>query len=795
MQTFKWPISRSKEEYKKILSDDNYRGLFTEVLEEIKEKTQEKEWVFDAQEMAEITGTNEVDTEKILKYIYNLKYFRVDEPTLNKEDNKFKTNPRFSKEVFEKTKIKYEILSKQKQLGEYFEGKFPDRKVELNKERFKKIEEILKSLRELRNVSTIVSSWQECLASYELLKFEKGEEPQEREIGSYLGLDDFRLRNRNWGKEIKKRGFTFNPSKNVSRTTTKIEAKRKKIKGALERLKEDKKYVTIEDLRKETKINLVTLRKYVGKMNLGINTVKKAGRKEKENKIMLSYQSFDEEYLPTAIEIAEDVGLSKEYTRDICKDLGLLLLESKLLKKKQLLQTLRKLEEEGEDITMLSNTEILDGVYDEGYDMCVNTVSKWRNVLEDEKRIPPNKFKETMKNKYIKYKDTYLDIIKEKMKGKKRINLTNVAKEVSERFGENVPPYRIWKLRDVTGIPKLLDNEERYQNIVNIYVSDPSIGMVDWAEESKVSIGFLYDALRQFRKNPELLEKFNAPQKITSKSKIKVKPLVKAFKAIGNTNRVKILQSIAETGESTVSGVIEDMEYEEAKWRNTTEYHLDVLEDAGMIDRDNGGFSITEKGEMLIPVLRRWDVEDIVPEEIFGPGYNKPFFALAVSKEEKQLKEIVSFMREKKGYVPFDSPSQASSERHPVHDDEPRRSRFKKYFESSKGVYKLKESDFPFLANIIETVRTVWSPRNLIEVCRNYGVDYMKVRELTIMLADKKKIDEFDIGLPAEESHKYMNFIKDNFSDLCKRARIDVDYKSIKKSYDRRNEMNVLEIE
>ena len=54
MQTFKWPFSKSKKEYEKILSDNDYRALFNEVLEEIEDRTQEREWVFDSQEMAKI---------------------------------------------------------------------------------------------------------------------------------------------------------------------------------------------------------------------------------------------------------------------------------------------------------------------------------------------------------------------------------------------------------------------------------------------------------------------------------------------------------------------------------------------------------------------------------------------------------------------------------------------------------------------------------------------------------------------------------------------------------------------
>jgi len=801
MKTFSWPVEKEREVYESILSEDLSRKLFCNVLDEIERRAHyEESLIFDSPEIAASLNENTEKVDEILRYIFNLRSFRTSEPHLLRSGDKFRAKPdKFSKQNIETLKIKYKILSQQRKLSEYMKENLLDKKTELNEKQAGEIERSLEQLKEMHNKSTISFRWPEFLAHYELFKFKEGKIPTEKEVARFMGLKEARLHGRKWVDETRRRGYQIEFSEHVPILTARRISKKQKVKNIYNRLKREKKAVTIENLEEETSIPTVTLRKYASELELKLENVNKVRRKSKEEKVRDSYKKFSGEFLPTKTEIAEDTGISKVYVGDICKDLGLSLLDGKLLKKKQVLLTFRNLQQEGGDTEMLSDTELHDYTLDMGYEMSFNTVKKWRRELEKDGKIPVPKTREMYKPKYTKYKDAYLEIVQRKKKKGERIRFTSVAREISKRFEEPVPVHRVWKLRDVTGIPKLLDNEGRYQNIVNVFKNNPDIKMSEWAERSEVSIGFLYDALRQFRKDSYLLEKFDAPKDITNRLRVRQKPLIKAFKAIGNTNRLKILKSLSEEGELAVGEIIEELGYQESKWRNTIEYHLDVLEDAGMITIDNGNVDVTQKTESLMPAIQQWQLEEVIPEEIFGPGYNKPLFTLAISKGERKLKEIIKFMRERKGAVPFDLPSYVASERHPVHESSKlRREKFKKYLDSLLGTYEIKEDYLPFLADVIENVRVIWSPQNLIDICKQKGLDYMKVRSMTMRLADRKSINEFDlgnVGISEDESREYMNFIKDNFFNLCERVKLIVPYKSVKLEHDKRYEVDVLKVE
>jgi DNA-binding transcriptional ArsR family regulator len=399
--------------------------------------------------------------------------------------------------------------------------------------------------------------------------------------------------------------------------------------------------------------------------------------------------------------------------------------------------------------------------------------------------------------KHLKYQESYLKLVKTKMKNKEKIVLKRIAEELSEEFHEEVPEHRISELRNATGIPVLLDNEARYRNIVKIYEKHPEMQMEDWSEEARVSMGFLYDALRQFKKLPQLRKKFEVPDEMLGRLKTRENPMIKAFRAIGNTNRIKIIKCLIEQNDIPLDEILEKIEYDPAKWRDTFEYHLEVLEDAGIVSLSyyNNKINLTSLGEDISSHIKAWDIDEIVPEEIFGPGFNKPLFALAISGGDiKALKEIVKFMREVKGHTPIDVPSAKARERYPVHKYWGRK--FKKYLNNFLGKYQIKEEHLQFLGPLILNVRDFFSTSHISipHLCKIKDVDYNRVRNITFALVDRGSVDEFYLQVPQEQALKYMNFIKDNFYAICERMKLQVPQKNVKLEQDRHNEIYSLKL-
>ena len=182
-------------------------------------------------------------------------------------------------------------------------------------------------------------------------------------------------------------------------------------------------------------------------------------------------------------------------------------------------------------------------------------------------------------------------------------------------------------------------------------------------------------------------------------------------------------------------------------------------------------------------ILNNWDIGKIVPEEIFGPGYNKPLFVSKISKKPKSLKKIVKEMREQKGRKPFMNPSSESSERHPVHDDLHRRKKFKKYLRSKFGVYDIKGEYLDLITSVIDGAENASLPENLQlanakkEVSstqyirrevRERNLNYLKLRKMVESLVLGSEVYQGQYGLSGNEALRYMNFIKDNYTMLCK---------------------------
>jgi DNA-binding transcriptional ArsR family regulator len=519
---------------------------------------------------------------------------------------------------------------------------------------------------------------------------------------------------------------------------------------------------------------------------------------ERVEKIKKAYEQLKGEFLPTSLEISEKTGIYLQKVTEICRDQNIKLLHQNWSGLKVMYQHLKDLMNVSVDVSETVNSTLQDYVNTMGYYLSHNTFRKYRHILEKMKLIPESRRmrERLMPRKYLKYQESYLKLVKNKMKDKEKIILKRIAEELSEEFDEEVPEHRISELREITGIPILLDNETRYKNIVKIYEKHPEMQMEDWAEESKVSIGFLYDALRQFKKLPGLKKKFNVPDEMLSRLKTKENPMVKAFRAIGNTNRVKILKCLIEGDDITLDEILERVGYEN-KWRDTFEYHLEVLEDAGIVSLSyyNNNINLTSLGEDISSHIKAWDTDGIVPEDIFGPGYNKPLFALAISGGDiKALKEIVKFMRELKGHTPIDVPSAKARERYPV--DKRWGKNFKRYLNNFLGKYQIKEEHLQFLGPLILNVRDFFSTSHISipHLCKIKEVEYGRVRDITLALVDRGDVDELYLQVPQEQALKYMNFIKDNFYAICERMKLQIPQKNLKLEYNRSNEIYSLKL-
>jgi DNA-binding transcriptional regulator YhcF (GntR family) len=806
---------QARETFDTFINEEESRHLLYNVLDKIREKThpegQESKWAFYSEDFSK--EMSDVDLEKLdntLQFLFNVKWFRIWHPSLNKpkESQQYVAVPRkFSSTKVENAKTRYEILTTQIKLRRYIQDNIPNDNVILDKKQIEETKSLLGYLKELHEKTTQPRTWEEALVAYFMLKSSLKRNPRQYEVSEVVGLSDYRFfRGRTeLSREIEKKGFKLKFSYHDKLN---FEEKSKKVKRAYDELKKQEIILTIPRIARKAGLSRSQAERYVKELKLEVIPGQNVSRIENTKKVKQAYGKLHYEVYctgkeipeeaklyPTAKEIAEETKLSTSTIRKICKQHGLKFLPDPRIGLRIMYKHIKDFIESGRNISEMSNPSLEDYILTKGVDFSHNTIKKWRYELEDRGMIPKSRRREEAKQppKHLKYQQAYLELVKEKLSKQKRIVLTRVAEELSRQFGEAVPEHRIWKLRDVTGIPVLLDNEARYQNIVDVYKQNPKMHMEEWADEARVSTGFLYDALRQFRKHPDLIKKFGVPYEMLDRLETRENPLMKAFKAIGNTNRVKIIKSLIQEDGIGLDRILNKLGYDISKWTDTFEYHLEVLEDADIVTREDSNIFLTGLGKSISSNIDTWDIDEIVPEEIFGPGYNKPLFTLAIGGGGiKALKEIVKYMREEKGRVPFDVPSAEASERHPVTDY--LRHRFKKYLSDFLGKYQIKEEHLPFLGPLIVDVRTVFSPKTIPDLCKRAGIEYMRVRDITVYLADKGSVDEFYLQMPREKALKYMEFIKDNFSAICQRVKLHTPQKNVKLEEDRHNEIYSLKL-
>lgn len=797
MQVFSWSLDKERQVYEKILDDGESRKVLNSVLDEISERAKRKDSLtFKSSDIAAATGNDDSKVDETLRYLFNLRIFRVNEPYLTRSGDNFRIKPEsFPKKRVEMLKAKYETIAEQRHIEKFIEASFPDKRISLSDDQAEELGKSLDSLKELHDKTTIPFRWQEFLATYELLKHRNGTEPDGMGVARVMGLKDGRLKGRNWIEETKSKGYEVSLSLHVPVQTDRKNKKKQRVEDSYKKLKLEKGHVTAEELTGETSIKDHLVRVYSEELGLKLDRSSRVRRNERIEEIKNAYEMFNTEYLPSKIEIEDETGVPKDYVKKVCRSLGLPLLNDSQINKKRVLKVFRDLQKQGVDTNAMSD-EKFSGYVNNEYKVCFNTIRDWRRELEKENKIEIPKTRDMSKVKYTKYEGAYRDIVSRKMKNGEKIRLVAVAKELSELFGENLPVHRVWALRDATGIPKAMNNEARYENIVKVFKENPAISMEDWAEKAQVSNGFLYNTLRDMKKDSEMLERLNAPKSIIERFAVRESPVLKEFKALGNANRMKILKVLGQKDEMTVGEILDEMGYDRSKWQNTIEYHCDVLERVGMIIEDKGSFAVTEKTEMIMPLIQEWDLEKVVPEEIFGPGYNKPLFISALSGNKKSLKEILRIMREYKGHMPVVVPSSEASERHPVHEaSKTRRLRFRKYLNSQFGMHEIKKDYSDFLVGVTSKVKEVSStdsisketkkretlpPQYILKEVNEQGLRYMKIRDMMDELLRKKVLYQFQEGLSDDESIKYMQFIEKNFQSLCRRMNVKTDIKSLK---------------
>jgi hypothetical protein len=796
MQTLTWPVQKERKVYNTILSDDQSRGVFVGVLDEIAKRAEKKEnLTFDATEMAAATGHDAQKVDETLRYMFNLRGFRTSEPYLLRSDDKFKVDPeRFEKERVEKLKAKYETLAQQKKI-EGIVGKNTD----IDSKRAEELGKTLDSLKALHKKSGMSYRWQECLASYEVLKQRQGRNPDEKEVARFMGLGEPRLKGRNWLEKIKDGGYEMQFSQHVNPLIARKNVKKQKVQEAYNKLKESSKIVTINDIAEETSLSEQMIYKYSKELGLSTGNQKKKVKADRIEKIKTAYQKLNSDYPPTIEELSKESGVPWEYIRKESRPLKLSLLNKIHLNKRKLLQICKNLQTQGvktEDLTV----DELKKYTDKELPMCHNSLEHLRKKLEDEKKLPISKSRMFKENR-PKYKAAYLEIVKRKQDAGQKIRYVDVAKEMAVKLGEEIPDNWPTQLRDETGMPKKVDNNVRYANIISVYKQRPGIGMDEWAQKAHVSFGFLYNTIRKLGDDPHMLDKFKPPRDMAERVPIRDSQEVLDFKALGNTNRLNILKAIGCRSSLTLDEVVEELGYSKAKWGDTIGYHCDVLKRAGMIVESGGRLDLSEKAENLLPAIEAWDPEKIVPEDIFGTGYNKSLFASAIAGDRKSLKDIIAIMRQEKGAVPLVVPAMRSAERHPIHSDsKERKERFKKYLEPDDGTYGIKEE---YAGVIVPLIEKVWEsqdkkPRKSMPIHPHYlageiskrGLDYIKIRRMVEQLLHGEAIYPANISDNDEKALVYMNFIKDNIVPICRKLKRSP--LNIALTYDRNEETYVL---
>lgn len=172
--------------------------------------------------------------------------------------------------------------------------------------------------------------------------------------------------------------------------------------------------------------------------------------------------------------------------------------------------------------------------------------------------------------------------------------------------------------------------------------------------------------INELKKNEELREEYSVPiemiQKVENSSRRYKDDFTQTIRSLGNTNRVRILQTLSSWTRPKKPSDIRELCGFSSKWDNTFEYHTDILEEAGLVESTNNEeYVLTNKGRTIAEKFVDLDAKDLDLEEIIGAGYNKALFIEAVSEPGKLL-DIIERMREKKD---FKTPTRKTSAKAP----------------------------------------------------------------------------------------------------------------------------------
>jgi len=645
-------------------------------------------------------------------YVYNAVFNCV---TSEKLEEKYKLAPIILKKLFNDSRLNNIVLltSKQREFLQVYDN----------------------VVAELRD-RLVIGNYPEA----ELLSKDIPDAPTRKELGEYFKRRQVNDVLKFYVPALREKGIDVVINETFGRFQELETAKRAiKVKEKFEELSTTMQYVSYADLREALKIKhneLVTALTLLDKRGifLDIVSVKKKDMLLKTDNVAKAYDEIELPDLPPHIrEIREKTGFTDYAIEHVLKQEPELrdrpILSGgnpvSIITKRKILRTLNKFEAEEKLIE-----DITDGEVAEAVGLHLHTVHKQRKELEDAGLIPVAKSRIDPDTQWYvaDYIDEYKQLVEKKVTNHEKIILSKIASELK------IPISTVSNLKKATGLPVTLDDIWGPERMVREFVKDPSLSVGEWSENADVSVGKIYDYVNMFRENPEELNKLikNAEQQLgvsapnyiarimLEHGKPLNNPKIKAYKAFGNSERMKIMKSLCgHKGEAVgLDRVIDDVypprqwpELSRGYWRSTYKYHFTVLKDAGLIEiqRDQNSISIkpSEKLYQFEDIISEWDIEKVVPEEHINWGYNKPLFVeqLAESGGPLKLKKIIVGMREAKGCTPVDVPTWKASERHPVHSST---YRFTGTVERRHGVYNLTSDYSPHLSKLIERVNKVY---------------------------------------------------------------------------------------
>jgi predicted transcriptional regulator len=262
----------------------------------------------------------------------------------------------------------------------FFEVNFPDNKIVLNDDQADYLERELELLSSLHTENRPMHSWQEFLASYELLKYRKGGEPRMREVADFMGLKDRRIRENTWLETVRNKGYKVGFAPRIlesSRT-------KKRIRNAYKKVGKDKMIIFAKDIAKEVGISQSAAADYLSELNLEYAGRGGGRKKYYETVFLKAYDELRGELPPTREEIVKLTGLSKSYVQKACKRLDLPYTRDYNMNKRNLLSAIRGLESEGVRVEEMGDKTLVRVLEERGTRIPRSILQRFRRQLEDE---------------------------------------------------------------------------------------------------------------------------------------------------------------------------------------------------------------------------------------------------------------------------------------------------------------------------------------------------------------------------------------------------------------------------